>query len=500
VDAAPNAAAAVTIDLGGATLATPATVTIPGKDLSAAPSADDVPVVRPLDADGNLGAAISGGMLQADGSYTFPVSAGGTYAVVWESRLVAAEGCDTAPVAAWSADNSQHHDGVNACHPPTLPDLGKSSLTYSCGDKSHSQLTFYYLAINPTASQQLKFYVDGTLYRTFGASTDGSGYYNRWQPVALTVPSGKHTYRWDATTDLTGQPPYWVDTMRCINNPVTPNVNGRFEFEEGFVPPEVTGTFVIDNSAPQAGGYSAHPPLLPDVGKASLTFSCGDKSHSQLTFYYLALNPTASQQLKFYVDGTLYRTFGASTDGSGYYNRWQPVALTVPSGKHTYRWDATTDLAGQPPYWIDTMRCLDNAVTPNVNGRFEFEEGFVPPEVTGTFVIDNSAPQAGGYSAHPPLLPDVGKASLTFSCGDKSHSQLTFYYLAINPTATQQLKFYVDGTLYGTYGASTDGSGYYNRWQLISVTLANGPHTYGWDAVTDLASQPPFWLDTIHCN
>jgi len=97
--------------------------------------------------------------------------------------------------------------------------------------------------------------------------------------------------------------------------------------------------------------------LLADASKTSLNFSCGDKSHSQFSFYFLAVNPSANQFLKFYVDGVLYKTYQSSTDGSGNYNRWQPVSITETAGTHSYRWEASTDLAGQPPFWVDTMRC-----------------------------------------------------------------------------------------------------------------------------------------------
>src|SRR5262249_28736479 len=97
-------------------------------------------------------------------------------------------------------------------------------------------------------------------------------------------------------------------------------------------------------------------------------------------------SPTASQQLKFYVDGALYQTYAMSRDTGGNGNRWQQIILTVASGMHTYRWDAATDIASQPPYYIDAIRCQDFAPVTNVNGQFNFEEGFVPPEVTGAWV------------------------------------------------------------------------------------------------------------------
>jgi hypothetical protein len=75
------------------------------------------------------------------------------------------------------------------------------------------------------------------------------------------------------------------------------------DFETG----PATGTWVTDNSAAQAGTLSSHPPILGPNSTASMSFSCGGKSHSQLTFWYRGA-PAAGQTLGFFVDGTLYQT------------------------------------------------------------------------------------------------------------------------------------------------------------------------------------------------
>ena len=212
-------------------------------------------------------------------------------------------------------------------------------------------MSFWYKGYVPASGQNLNFYVDGVLYHAYGQSP-GNGY----TQVILTVPTGMHTYRWDATTAATvpGQPPYWVDDIQCVNVPVTANTTGAFGFEEGFAPPEVTGTWVIDNSSPHAGSLSTHPPLRAANSTASLDFSCGGKTHSQMSFWYQGYVPASGQNLNLYVDGTLYHTYGQSP-GNGF----TQVTLSVTSGTHSYRWDATTSatVAGKPPYWVDTIQC-----------------------------------------------------------------------------------------------------------------------------------------------
>jgi len=408
------------------------------------------------------------------------------------SGLVSSQDFETTSAdGTWLTDTTAAQGGVYAAHPPTLGPDSIASTDFSCGDKSHSQLSFWYRGFAPAAGQVLNLYVDGTLYRTYGGSP-----YNAFTQVVLTVPTGTHTYRWDATTSTSvgGQPPYWLDTIQCFNTPTAPNSTGLFAFEEGFVPPEVTGTWEIDNSSAQSGSLAVHPPILGPNATASLDFSCGDKSHSQLSFSYLGYAPAAGQVLNFYVDGTLYRTYGGSP-----YNAFTQVVLTVPTGTHTYRWDATTStsVGGQPPYWLDTIQCFNTPTAPNSTGLFAFEEGFVPPEVTGTWEIDNSSAQSGSLAVHPPILGPNATASLDFSCGDKSHSQLSFWYLGYAPAAGQVLNFYVDGTLYRTYGGSP-----FNAFTQVVLTVPTGTHTYRWDATTStsVGGQPPYWLDTIQCQ
>lgn len=104
----------------------------------------------------------------------------------------------------------------------------------------------------------------------------------------------------------------------------------------------------------QAGAQAIHPRLLGANAKSPLSFNCGGKTHSKLTFWYQGYAPTAGQSLNLYVDNALYQTYGQTA-----YNGFTQVDLTVASGTHTYKWEATTaqSVAGQPPYWLDSIVC-----------------------------------------------------------------------------------------------------------------------------------------------
>jgi len=63
----------------------------------------------------------------------------------------------------------------------------------------------------------------------------------------------------------------------------------------------------------------------------------------------------------------------------------------------------------------------------NESGRFDLDDGFVPPELTSSWQINNTAAQSKnamlGLSARAPYLDDLESATIDFSCGDKPHSQ-----------------------------------------------------------------------------
>ena len=112
----------------------------------------------------------------------------------------------------------------------------------------------------------------------------------------------------------------------------------------------------IDNSSPFGGLLSAHPPLMNGSASKSLSFGCGGKPHSQMTFVYRGLAPAVGQTLKFYVDDVLNQTFGQTAG-----NNFAGGSATFSSpGTHTYRWDATTaptTPAQEPPFWVDSIQC-----------------------------------------------------------------------------------------------------------------------------------------------
>src|SRR6478735_9347664 len=155
-------------------------------------------------------------------------------------------------------------------------------------------------------------------------------------------------------SDVAGQSPYWIDSIQCTRTPTALNTGAQYNFEEGFVPPEVTGNFQIDNSLPYAGVFSAHPPTVGGAQKSVINFSCGCKANAGISFYYALINPATGQDVKFYVDNQLYATYGRTNDCC---HNFDNKIIDLPSGHHDYRWEVSTTGAGQAPFWLDSVKC-----------------------------------------------------------------------------------------------------------------------------------------------
>ncbi|MET0794230.1 MAG: hypothetical protein ABW061_22095, partial [Polyangiaceae bacterium] len=151
------------------------------------------------------------------------------------------------------------------------------------------------------------------------------------------------------------------------------------DFETSTLP----GDWLVDNGRAFAGN-AAHPPDLAGAAAPAMTFDCNRKSHSQITFEYYGqpgLN-AQNQSLDLFVDDALYQTL-PDTFSFGVGRVWSKVTITVPSGKHSYRWQEEAPMGGASAFWVDSVDCTDTAVSCNNSGLFGFEEGYMPPEFAG---------------------------------------------------------------------------------------------------------------------
>ena len=403
----------------------------------------------------------------------------------------------------WEVDTSiGAHETLRSIRPPDLPAPGSALFNFEC-NTPHSVFTFSYWGEKPTDGQRLRLYVDDELYEAYGNTHWGMG--SGWFDAAIMLPRGPHRYRFEAVNDVAGRSPFRLDSLSCHDH--TPDddadAGDAYDLDQGFIPESIGGSWLYNNDNAHSGdgpyAMSAQPPFLPAGGSASLEFNCDDSEHTQFGFYFLGDKPEAGQEIRLYVDDKPYHNYG-NTLWRGSLD-WYPALITLPRGKHRYRFEAVTPQAGRPPLRLDTFHCADIAPQPADNGVFDLDGGFVPPEVSGEWQINNERAHGSadlGFSAQPPPLPENGQATLTLDCTAKPHSRLRFWYLGYEPTADQPLHLSVDGVQHSSYGNT-----YWAKdlsWHEMIVDVPPGPHTYSWTAETVTASRPPYFLDSFHCE
>jgi hypothetical protein len=419
----------------------------------------------------------------ANGFISIPEAAGGTYAVVTTApATVYREDFEKGaqPAWRWQVADQSVQQGQFAARPPMLEAGGESPFTVNCGGLEHTSLAFYYR--NYYAS--LDLLVDGELYEEL--PNTGGGYVER----TIVVPAGAHTYQWRANASTAGVPALGLDDIRCVRTPVLRNGTATWTFDQGFTPIELTGFssksdgWEISNGG-QAGGFEARPAIADAGGRVSLESDCGGLEHSELTFYYR----NYYAMIALYVDDALYEEL--PNTGGGFAQR----TVVVPSGSHTYRWEARVDTAGRANVGLDSIACRNKPTRTNRNRTWGFDEGFVPSEFEGFSSVSDgweisNGGQAGGLEARPAVLDAGGSAALSTTCDGFAHSALSFHYRNYYGT----LELHVDGRLYESL--ANTGGGYASR----TIVLPSGTHTYRWVARTDTAGRPNVGLDTVVCQ
>ncbi|MDH5547870.1 MAG: hypothetical protein OEZ43_20010 [Gammaproteobacteria bacterium] len=290
----------------------------------------------------------------------------------------------------------------------------------------------------------------------------------------IDVTEGAHTYKWEVEATQSGRPSVYLDDVSfSYTTPVSGP--GPYGFEDGFLPPEFSGDWEVDNMAKFSGSFSLHPPLLATAGitATELVYS---NTHTQIAFrLYTRYNNTT-----LYIDGVPYNTYSGSTN-------WHYIVINVDAGAHTYRWEVEATQSGRPSVYLDDIS-FSNTAPVSGPGPYGFEDGFLPPEFTGGWEVDNLAKFSGSFSLHPPLLATAGTTAteLVYS---GTHTQIAFrLYTRYNNTT-----LYIDGVPYNTYSGSTN-------WHYIVIDVTEGAHTYEWEVEATQGGRPSVYLDDVTLN
>jgi hypothetical protein len=128
------------------------------------------------------------------------------------------------------------------------------------------------------------------------------------------------------------------------------------DFEVGVMPPEFTlgGTtgFVVNNTMPIAGGFSAHNGDIGDSQTSSMSLTVLYGAAGTVSFWHRESTEANYDYLRFFVDGVEI----ISWDGNGL-----PAAMymtNVAAGMHTLEWRYTKDgsvSTGSDTVWVDDI-------------------------------------------------------------------------------------------------------------------------------------------------
>jgi len=380
----------------------------------------------------------------------------------------------------WLVDNRQGvKDGATAVHPPPLVAGDKRSFSYDCDGASHTQFRFsgYY----PGGVGTVEIAVDGEFWEQLGFPNNGA-----WHERILNVPGGVHTYTFTASADQNTAPMVVLDSFSCSYSAPAPGANGYVDYDRGFVPVETGGGWLTDNIRGAVGETAIHPPWMSAGDESAMTFDCNGDAHTQFSFsgYY----PGGVGTLEIAVDGEFWEQLGFPNNGA-----WHERILNVQEGPHTYTFTARTEQDTPPMVVLDSFSCKHTAPVPGVNGRVDYDRGFVPVETGGGWLTDNIRGAVGEAAIHPPWLKAGETSQMTFDCNGDEHTQFRFsgYY----PGGVGTVEFAIDGKVSDSLSFPNNGA-----WHERIFEVGRGTHEYTFIAQTEQDTSPMVVLDSFACQ
>ena len=350
----------------------------------------------------------------------------------------------------WEEVTTEQHSGTYSLQPPTMT-AGSTSVAELTFNQNHTQISFWKFG-------EVDFYIDDVYYASYSGGS--------WTNQIVTVPEGTHTYRWSVTRAFDGRSSTYLDDIQFRYTPPVANLAGPYGFEEGFLIPEFSGGWDIDNGiAAHSGNYALRAPYMAAAGTTS-TELIYNQTHTTISFWNTGL-------VDFYIDDAYYATY----INGGWVNR----IITVPEGTHTYRWSVTISTDGRLNSGLDDIQFTHTPPVANLTGPYGFEEGFLIPEFSGGWDIDNSISHSGSYALRAPYMEFPG-TSATELVYNQSHTQISFWR---NGT----VDFYIDDIFIATYNSG--------GWSNPVITVSEGSHTYRWAVTRTTDGRSSVWIDDI---
>ena len=119
-----------------------------------------------------------------------------------------------------------------------------------------------------------------------------------------------------------------------------------------------------------------------------------------------------------------------------------------------------------------------------------FEQGYIPIEIIGQWIVDSTRPKDEGYSIHSPETAD--SASSYFEITEKNVGRVSFDYY-VSAESFDVLRFLVNEKIRGTFKNST-------VWKHVDILLRPGNYVFRWSYDKDRSThlrEDKVWVDNI---
>lgn len=418
-------------------------------------------------------------------------AAGGpTTTVVWSWGQKGNEGPLQGPD--WVVDSVHGaQEGTTAAHPPALTAATPLDVIIDCGAQSHTELSFYLAKFS--SAPTLDLLIDGKVRYQLRTTSTWS-----FDQYIFDVPAGKHTYTFRAQSASDAANSFAIDSIVCKTAEAKVSNNGVVDFDRGFIPPETTGGWLVDNLDAYSDGSTTpdeaaiHPPALQANTPVELNFDCGEAPHTELSFYLAKFS--SAPTLDLLIDGKLRYQLRTTSTWS-----FDKYLFDVPQGKHTYTFRAQSATDAATSFAIDFLQCKNITPEATTNGTVDFDRGFIPLETTGDWQIDNIDTYSDGSATtdeaaiHPPALQANTPVEMSFNCADAPHTELTFYLAKFSSAPT--LDLLIDGKLRQHWSTT-------NTWSFDKYLfdVPQGKHTYTFRAQASADTAKSFAIDFIQCK
>jgi hypothetical protein len=387
----------------------------------------------------------------------------------------------------WQVDTfAGAHAGETAVHPGELEAGASALFTFDCDGRQHTQLRFF---AQRQSGAELQLSVDELHRAGLSRSTRANGY---WDEIVVDVDPGSHRYEFFIETDAALPRSYVLDSFECLTEEPAPGPNGFVDFDDGFIPVEMKGGWFVDNIAGvHSGDAAVRAPELLAGDEASFEFSCTGEAHTQLRFF---AQRQAGIELDMAVENAHRARLASSTRANGY---WDELIFTGKPSPRTYSFALEKPDQDTPrSFVLDSFACLEEEPKAAHNGFITFDQGFLPLEVEGDWVVDNVAGvHEGDQAIRPPELVSGDRATLTVHCEAPDHSRLRFF---AQRQSGAELTLAVGDEHRASFLSSTRANGYWDPQTVDSEPP--GPRTYTFQIVAETDLPRSYVLDTFICE